>query len=274
MHTLSRKVLTLAALALFSAPAFTAPAFAAPAEAGAQSGIPSGRYTLLLTGALVGPNFASRKTTTIGVVVFDANGNYTGHIDTNETRGTFQNVTITGTYARQANGVGSLSWNAQGFGQFQFQLFTSQTSGSVESATLIETDNAAGIVGYMKRQTIPASIDGSYHADLKGETDVGSGVPDAVAVAGTLTIAKGIVQGTETVFIGNAAAGTATVLPSVSYPGTVTAPDGNGRFVFTDIFQGAPTHFVGYSIDANSYYQMQLDPPSAAAPLLAGLAVK
>ncbi len=123
MHTLSRKVLTLAALALFSAPAFTAPAFAAPAEAGAQSGIPSGRYTLLLTGALVGPNFASRKTTTIGVVVFDANGNYTGHIDTNETRGTFQNVTITGTYARQANGVGSLSWNAQGFGQFQFQAF-------------------------------------------------------------------------------------------------------------------------------------------------------
>ena len=206
--------------------------------------------------------------------MFDANGNYTGHIDTNETRGTFQNVTITGTYARQANGVGSLSWNAQGFGQFQFQLFTSQTSGSVESATLVETDNAAGIVGYMKRQTIPASIDGSYHADLKGETAVTSGVPDAVAIAGIETFAKGITQGTQTVFVNNAAAGTATLLPSVSYSGTVTAPDGNGRFVLTDIFQGAPTHYVGYSIDKSSFYLMQLDPPSAAAPLLSGLAVQ
>jgi hypothetical protein len=266
MHTLSRKVLTLAALALLSAPAFTA-------QAEAQSLAPVGRYTLLLTGALVGPNFPSRKTTTIGSVVFDANGNYTGTIDTNETRGTFQSAAVTGTYARQANGVGTLSFNAQGFGQFQFQVFTSQDSQPVVNATLLETDNAAGIVGYMKKQTIPASINGTWHFDLSGETAVKSGVPDATAIAGTFTVTKGIVQGTETAFIGNGAAGTATVAPNISYSGTVTAPDKNGRFVLTNTVQGAPTHLVGYSIDDTDFYLMQLDPPSAAAPLLSGLAV-
>jgi hypothetical protein len=291
MHTLSRKVLTLAGLVLLSAPAFaseTLPLGIKPdqvdvAQVEASSSQPEtlvGRYTFLATGAYVGSTFLSRKSTTVGSLLFDGKGNYTGIFDTDEERGIILAAPVTGTYTLGANGVGTLSFTALGL-TFQFSIYASATSGTVQNATLMETDDIVGGIGYLKKQTIPTSLGGSFSFDLNGETVVTNGVPDAVTLGGTFTIAQGEFQGTATLFVNEGSAGTGTVTPNVSLPGIVTALDANGRFVITTVFPGGtptfsggtPIHFIGYTIDATHLYLMAIDPPSGIAPLLSGSAI-
>lgn len=286
MHTLSRKVLTLAGLVAFSVPAFAStPTFplglgngkAAVERAetsNPQLGSFVGQYSFLIQGAIVAPNFVSRRTSAAGSLIADGNGHVTGVFDSEGPTGVITKAPLTGTYTLDATGVGTLTVMAGG-ATFKFSLFTPAIPGKVQNATLVESDSIAGSIGYLNKQVVPASLDGSYNFNLAGETFETTGVANAISVGGTFAISQGSLQGAATIFVGDAAEGSAVVVTGVAFPATMTAIDANGRFTLTAVFPGGPQiHFIGYALDATHFSLIPGDPASETSVLISGSAVR
>jgi hypothetical protein len=163
-----------------------------------------------------------------------------------------------------------------------FALFVPQLAGTIDKPTVVENDDKiAGLSGTITRQKSPTTApDGSFNLNLSGETVETSGVPNAVALAGSLNFSNGLLQGTISAFVGDGAAGTAFIIPPVSFPATFTQPDSNGRFELT--FQGgagaespiSTAQFAGYVVDAKTFNLIPITPVSEIIPLLNGSAVQ
>jgi hypothetical protein len=299
MHVLTRKSLSLIGLFITTVPTVLAQkplAFGlqqsdltlSKAAIGTENETANfkGPYSFSLQGSVAGQNISSPNVGVVGSIIADGKGRITsGEEDYVSLNGTFAQLPVTGSYSLNANGFGTLTLVSSKMTQ-TFSLFVPQVPGQVQNASLVETDDLAGVSGSLNKQVAQTALNGNYSFSLSGNGfSKGSVVingttitsSDPVAVAGTMVVSGESATGTASIFIGSAAgSGVSFVLQNVPFPAVVTAPDANGRFTFTAAFsQGGPQeHFAGYIVDATHFNLLSIDPPTDTLPLLNGTAVQ
>lgn len=247
-------------------------------DGGAEGAAFKGQYVVAIHGAAVGGAIVSREIAAVGRIEADGRGNITGVMNIDSAFGA-AHAPIAGTYALNGDGTGTLSWTVTPTDIETFEFFVSLDEGKVKSATLLESDGNGGTSGTVVRQQSTDAPEGSYHFNLIGETFVTSGVPDAVAAAGTLNINQGLVQGTVGLFVSDVAQNSATSIPPVAFQARMSAPDQTGRFVLTFMFPAEvaspeEVHFVGYVVDSKQFILLPMDSPSPTRPIISGSGIQ
>jgi hypothetical protein len=308
MNELPRKHLVLAGLFVATMPVLSAQQIpfgltadpqatttlsnAAVKSGGAEAAAFKGQFTFLLRGEAVHETSPSREAIAAGTITADGKGNITsGEEDFVEAGKIDTQLPESGTYVLNADGTGKLVLKSSNFTQ-TFSLFVTEENHEVRSATLIQIDGDIGLVGTLTKQNLSTPPDGSFHFSLSGETFETTNVPNAVAVAGTVTITQGLLQGDLGVFVGDAGvggpgpfggpadggAGSALVIPAVAFPATLTAPDRNGRFNFTFRLSQdnstPPINFIAYQVNAKQFNVILGELPSQLLPIISGSAVQ
>ena len=293
MRALSLKGFTLAGLVMAATPGLIAqkapfgitadthtPAVRAVRGGGAEASALKGAYALSFSGALVGANIFSRQAGEIGSIIANGKGQIIGgEIDFTSVQNTLMSLPVTGTYILNADGTGALTLVTSQFTQ-SFSLFAAEVNGKVTSATVVQTDGAAGTSGSLVKQKAAGAPAGNFSFNLSGETFETSGTPNAVAVSGTLDIIDGFVVGAAGFFVGDASHGAAAVIPPQGFPASVSTPDAYGRFTLSISFSSLagealpPVTFAAYTVDATHFTLLPITAPSENVPLLIGFAVQ
>jgi hypothetical protein len=203
-------------------------------------------------------------TAAVGSLAFDGNGYVSGEEDLNNSDGVQSGISVTGSCTFNQNGVGTLSLLSSALGKQQFAVFlpsplapTTPTGGS-----LLETDGQAVGTGKLMLQDrgyLPSIGNSTYAVDAHGESTYQDYGHDAgpVLASGQLILGSSTIKGAAEETIGS------TVVPSTPLSGSFSAPDSQGRFLFTAEasagYGDQPTHFAGYAINDRSMVFMSLD---------------
>jgi hypothetical protein len=230
---------------LKAAPQATTLSNAAVKSGGAEAAALKGQFTFLLHGEAVHEMFPSRETIAAGTITADGKGNITsGEEDFVAAGQVDAQLPQSGIYVLNADGTGKLFLKPGNLTQTS-SLFVTQEDGEVQSAALIQIDGDIGLVGILTKQDLSAPPDGSFHVSLSRETFKTNSGSNSVAVAGTVNITQGRLQGDVGVFVGDAGVGgrgpfpgdnapaSVLIIPAVGLTGTVSVPAQNGGFNFT-----------------------------------------
>ncbi len=201
--------------------------------------------------------------------IADGKGNVTSGIeDINRTVGPKTGLAISGTYQVGADNRGTLTLRSSaGTSVYAFVL-----NGTAKLGSLIESDNS-GIVGsgVMKVQDPsafdPSVFSGGYAISLTG-ADPGGG--RIAAVGSIFPSGFGTISGSslDVNDAGN------TMPTFATFSGTYNI-DGTGHGTATFVipgFDGGTFHFALYTISANEYFMLSVDPVSGGNPIFAGMA--
>jgi hypothetical protein len=211
----------------------------------------NGQYAYLVTGT-DGNGFYVAA----GSITADGNGNITtGEQDFQDPATDTEGVSVTGTYTVGAGGQGSMTLSAGGNTEtFSFVLGSSNTHGLI-----IEFDANATSSGTLDLQSSsafdPSSINGGFSFTSSGE-DISGGAsnifPAALGGVATITASGGSVSaGILDVNDGG------TLSSAVTFTGTISGPDLNGRGQITLASQGL--NFTYYAVQGEVLRLVEVD---------------
>jgi hypothetical protein len=239
-----------------------------PSPTGAHNNYISGQYACLLNGFIDSDQSRWAMLTSVNA---DGSGNVTsGAFDYNSASSGIVSGALTGSYNLDVTNHGTMSITTPG-GTFIYTV-AANSVGTAPATTvhLIEFDDAGnspsgqhgGGVCYRQDSTkfTSGNLNGGYAFGMTGES--GGGSPKAIV--GRLTLSGGnISAGTADQAKGN------VVNNAVTFTGTYTVPDSNGRFTMALVTPGGTNYFVDYVIDANRALLMSAD-SHTTAELLSG----
>ena len=201
--------------------------------------------------------------------IADGNGKVTSGIeDINRTVGPKTGLAISGTYQVGADNRGTLTLRSSaGTSVYAFAL-----NGTAKLGSLIESDNS-GVVGsgVMKVQDPsafdPSVFSGGYAISLIGADAGGERI---AAVGSIFPSGFGTISGSslDVNDAGNTMPTFATFSGIYNIAGT---GHGTATFVIPG-FDGGTFHFALYTISANEYFMLSVDPVSGGNPIFAGMA--
>ncbi|HVN09437.1 MAG TPA: choice-of-anchor D domain-containing protein, partial [Patescibacteria group bacterium] len=239
------------------------------APANTQPSLLKGQYAFSLTGFNDGND---QENGALGSLNFDGAGNITGVVDVNDSQGGIsQNVAVTGTYSVGPDNRGFMTLSAAGMpGNLNLAIAVGTVYRGVAYEARItqfndsnQNDNIGS--GFMRLQDPTAfnqnAVAATYMFGATGQ-DPGLG---RVAESGLISFDNLLhITGGSSDYNDN---GTEGALTSIT--GTYTAPDANGRMVFTEtLVPGGPSTVVTYIIDSSEAVFMNLDPRTTNAIMI------
>lgn len=210
-----------------------------------------GSYSYLLGGNYFNSSTTNGAYERAGVFLADGNGNVTSGVDDLTQEGSLSSNKLTGSYAIAADGTGLMTVNISTGQQLQWAL-TIAPNGKVY---LIDFD----LTGTGSGQAIPQNTSAfsktpagtfvfrlhSYEANIPSQ--------GSVSAVGNIVLNNNSASGNEDVV-------RLEVLSSLTFSGSLTAPDGNGRgtLSFTDS-AGFATSYMYYMIDSQTLNLLETD---------------
>jgi hypothetical protein len=216
-----------------------------------SNGSLKGNYTYILGGSYFNSSSTNGSYERAGVFVADGKGNVTSGVDDFTQEGTLSSSKFTGSYAMAADGTGLMTLNTSSGQQLQWAL-TIAPNGRVY---LIEFDPTASGSGQAVPQntsafsTTPA---GTFVFRLHSYQD---NIPSqgSVSAVGNMVLSNTSASGNEDVV-------RLEVLSSLTFSGSLTAPDADGRGALnlTDS-AGFATTYMYYVVDSQTLNLLETD---------------